>query len=911
MPIKTSDSEKGSSGQSLKRKEAPQSSADIQTANSIGRAPKRAKVHDARTIATQTSDAALSNGELDLQAFLKAREFEIKALEDGLQRSKGALTRRAFQQVPRDMRRRTASHNVKRVPKRLQKRAGKEMEDDNTPTVVASKRKPSNSRGRIRAETARRLGLLSKKKTAAKAQAKTGAGGKDETASEGVVGRTPRLKVRKGTLNEPPKPASKFRKRQIHKTWLPTHMYHAKRSKMTEPAKPLWRFAIPLTPTEKSYRPTHRAGGARGAVCWDMSYMSTIGLEGTEQSIEKVLRLMGVISNDAWGKPGQKWREGKRVRNEWMSRDCKSGRKQIGPVTIIWCADGPKEPSKKDTENPQKNKKPLQRRVVVRVHPSAFLELWNEILRVSKMQRPVVHAEDLRFEIGSIEMTGPGSTEALLGILYPYDDSTNPASQAHAQVFRALGGVTNSASLPPNALLSFSIQDPRLHYPPRKADLPRYDDEEAVFSLLQTLSTWPVDQYLPSPSFFDRDTRFKATRLPSQKSLNRRKGLATPGEYPTLLATDPKIPILLYATHALSSRSAQGTWTLLAPWKCVLPIWYGLVHYPLSSGGNPRFCGLQELRQIHFEQGKPWFPADYPGTDAGWAWEMNERQRRKAEWDRRPKGKRTEFASLDLGTGRRGEIGLGWACDFERLIKPTSKKQENKKEDARSTEEKTEIEATTNNFQHLPGTEFSLLSNPKLDVSPMPLAAVRITLISRGVPTACARIYRLPSGSPSLEPILTSQPLVTQAPLKSGLTPPTSSLAPTLREQWISLAHILNTKSQAKPNKQRPPLSAIPASKRSRALAEMLLDTPSTYPASPPTAAEKHPVVPDENDLIGFVTTGNFNLAIGKATAIGSIWAAHALESVRAGAEKGRESRLCIVRNSGESVGRLGVWEVV
>ena len=44
-----------------------------------------------------------------------------------MQRSKTALTSRAFQQVPRALRRRTASHNVKRVPRRLRARAKREV----------------------------------------------------------------------------------------------------------------------------------------------------------------------------------------------------------------------------------------------------------------------------------------------------------------------------------------------------------------------------------------------------------------------------------------------------------------------------------------------------------------------------------------------------------------------------------------------------------------------------------------------------------------------------------------------------------------------------------------------------------------------------------------------------------------
>ena len=67
------------------------------------------------------------SGELDVSSFVKAREYEIKSLEASMGSSKKALTTRAFQQVPRELRRRTASHNVKRVPKRLRARAAKEV----------------------------------------------------------------------------------------------------------------------------------------------------------------------------------------------------------------------------------------------------------------------------------------------------------------------------------------------------------------------------------------------------------------------------------------------------------------------------------------------------------------------------------------------------------------------------------------------------------------------------------------------------------------------------------------------------------------------------------------------------------------------------------------------------------------
>ena len=68
------------------------------------------------------------------------------------------------------------------------------------------------------------------------------------------------------------------------------------------------------------------------------------------------------------------------------------------------------------------------------------------------------------------------------------------------------------------------------------------------------------------------------------------------------------------------------------------------------------------------------------------------------------------------------------------------------------------------------------------------------------------------------------------------------------------------------------------------------------------------PSCPPVEDLIGFVTTGNFNLAEGKGTGIGNLLVAKVIDDVRADGDVGT---LCVVRNAGESVGRLARWEVV
>ena len=854
-----------------------------------------------------------------------------------MRRAKGALTKRAFQLVPWEMRRRTASHNVKRVPKRMQKRAKREMKDDNTPTVAGLK-KPKTARGRIRAEAAKKLRAMAASKRAAREKA-------GKTGDAEIMGRPTRTRTRMGVLGRP-KPESKFRKRQIHKTWLPTHIFHAKRATMTPPSAPLWRFALPITPQQKCYRPAHRAGGKRGALCWDMSYMSTIGLEGTTEALRRVLASIGVVSEV---KKEAKWLSGKRTWSGWLSRTVDGQRKPVAQGTVIWAPEQDAQAA-----STKKAPKVARRKLFIRTHPSAFLELWEEVLRVAKMQYPVVHVEDLRYEIGSIELTGPDATEALIGILNQHNEDVKD----HGSFFHSLLGVTNASSLPPNSLLSFPILDLRLRHPPQKLWLPDPQDQDIAFQILEDLAAWPADDMPFSPALFDREARHKATRLPSQKAINRRKGAADPGEYPSTTPSDPAIPILLYPSQTSKSTTAQGSWTLLAPWKCINVIWYSLVHFPLNSGGNPRFAGLQEWQQIHFERGTLCFPMDYPGTEAGYKWEMQERERRKKEWEKRPRGKRVAWESVDLGGGRRGEIGEGWACDFEMLMpKRTSENgatpaswEDVSMADVDAVEETVlqekvhEEEVTTQGtaatgsvsvveetvfptkadekksaaltataapsaaeekpqsspFVQLTAPDFSnLLTNSTLDVPQGALAAVRITLFSRGVPQPCARIYRLPSSN------------------CSATAPSTIASTLPIREEWLKL--VPTTKPSAAGRKQSKPAKQTQLSKNAsmpekvRALAQELLQSP---PLPYPNEKERdHPLVPREEDLIGFVTTGNFNLAEGAGTGVGSLGVEKLLEGVKrdpAHQWKGsRKERLCVVRNAGEGVGRLGYWEIV
>lgn len=835
--------------------------------------PKRARFppKPQHHIAATPTKNAYPHGEVNVKTFLASHENEIRSLEHAMRTAKKGLSRRAFQDVPRELRRRTASHNPQRVPKRLRARSKQEAKEDNTPI---SRGTSGSGIGKGKKKSLRKEGREESRKSwqerAAKRKATTNASAStvlgdaaeagDTDGTRAVLNINPRQKSTRKfpALATPATPPSRFRRRQQDKTWLPTHVWHTKRARITDPKDPLWRFAIPLQPAAKAYRLTHRAATQRGAVAWDKSYVSTIGLEGVEPSITGLLKGLHFASECAetpWqdGGKAKKWRHGTRAWQGWICEREARPPKKIAQVTVIWCV------SETDRH---------KRQAFVRVHPGAFLQLWEEIVGSAKVQKPAVAVRDLRFEIGSVEVMGPAAAEALNSVLSP-TSSANTVSESPQSVWAALAAVTDPTCLPPGAVLGFTISDPRFQDPPRATTLSH--DQESMGTMLNLLATWPLDYTQTACPIYDKDARLKATRsMPSQKSINRRRSACTLGECPEARPNDPEIPVLIHTSR--ESRS----WTLLLPWKCVMPVWRGIMRYPVSTGGNPRFGGLKERRQVDFERSVPCFPYDHPGTDAGWSWELRERVARKREWTKRPKGKRIEWTTIDLGNGRKGEVGDPWACEWERLLTFHDGSNNVRMESA----------PLTSPFQqHTPSQVKQWIERPCpaiKDREHLYLFTAKISMVQQGTPTDCARIYRLPRNDSEL------------------------------REKWLSLM----TQPEPSPRhasrkQQTPKTSMLPITVSRKQLARSLLDDTGLHNGRAKAGEDDYPIVPDEADLIGFVTTGNYNLAEGKPTAVANLALHRVVGGGQSTAGLPAEERVCIVRQAGSTVGRLARWEVV
>lgn len=159
---------------------------------------------------------------LTISKFSVARGKEIEILNKALTTSSGVKL--AFQKLPKHMRRRAMSHNVKRLPRRLRE---------------------------IHMSQMTKSGLPPKQKR-------------------------PSRKYRRRPYNL----TSEYMQRQRKCLWLSTHIWHAKRFHMVEK----WGYKLPYSPCDRAFRACYRAS-IKHCLLQDISYYSCIELTGNSDKI--------------------------------------------------------------------------------------------------------------------------------------------------------------------------------------------------------------------------------------------------------------------------------------------------------------------------------------------------------------------------------------------------------------------------------------------------------------------------------------------------------------------------------------------------------------------------------------------------------------------------------------------------
>ena len=631
---------------------------------------KRNRVLSARNIRAEAIIASTKNNKkdgsndlseggsmLDVGQFISTRKFEIKELQLAMHRSKVSGSTRVFQDLPRRLRRRTASHNVKRIPKRMRNRALREMmKNDQEKTIL----KTSKSRHGLTAKALYKAKMSIKllRLASTSTSMKLALPPKISASSNGVRQkiralqalikkcRTPCIRVKKlnnsmgsydnvttNKLAQIPHGRQKYMKRQNIFAWLPTHIWNAKRSHMIK----RWGYQIPFSATQKCFKMTHRIGGnvsaSDGTLCMDSSFMGTMIIRAADKDTEKLREIIANLTNNRAVAPkyynSNKLFSGLFVDPRTMLI--------LGPGEIIWCNHN---------------------LLLVRVHPAMFQKVF-EILAAQRLGFKV---EDSRFAIGSITVTGAESLSSLTSII-----RSTTKSESFEQM-KLISKITDQNILPRDICFSFKVVDPRHFGSPKKVK--QNPKEVTIDKLMELQTNVPKNEISETLealcSSSDRTASYKNQQTIKQIHKRRRTmskkddSVSKNAIIPFDQKIDPEIPIYIYR------REATNDWVILMPWFWHLPFWYQLNKIPRTYN-----IGLRQFQQLQFERKKLYFPDDYPFTEAGYV----EDKSFKYESNRIKVLRSGMRGRLTAGKGFHktvipachGEIGSQFSCDWRAL----------------------------------------------------------------------------------------------------------------------------------------------------------------------------------------------------------------------------------------------------
>jgi ribonuclease P/MRP protein subunit POP1 len=273
------------------------------------------------------------------------------------------------------------------------------------------------------------------------------------------------------------------------------------------------------------------------------------------------------------------------------------------------------------------------------------------------------------------------------------------------------------------------------------------------------------------------------------------------------------------------------------------------MHYPQS-----RFGGITEYAQISFENHGMAFPEDWPGTTAGDRDGMRLAVQAKEKWNRRPDGKRESWGKVHTAD-KKGEIGDPFKCDWNVLFKKPEQEQEKE-------------EGEPGSVERIRNQAKAAMEHGAADV-------------------AASAAYYLFSPGYAKQLITRKSPLISTTDLTEALLP--------IRLRFLQKGNVTF----------RARIYRLPEDEEERQKWNNLISRDATK-----TSKQDYPRCPGEQDLLGFVTTGNMSLSEGRGRAVGALsWTRAELEEDR-WAEETEFRRWCIVRDVGMDIARLAKWEI-
>ncbi|KAK3842323.1 MAG: NUC188 domain-containing protein [Linnemannia gamsii] len=572
------------------------------TSAGAGKDKKRVKMQQARSIQIQNSPspassmhtspaaspsssaAVKSTRTLDVVNFAEARAFEINALHKAMESSRNAAAQRAFQSLPRNLRRRAASHNIKRLPVRLRDRAKREVEFD----PVKKGKKPDNRYKRRRA----------------------------------------------GTL------AEEYLRRQGTKRWLETHIWHAKRMKMVE----IWGYKLAEHSNEHGIKSAYKSSHHQ-CIIQDSSYNGCLEITGTKKDISDVFTHMLDPTMPTIG--SARYITGKRQYTTYLYEYDSFPKNLIAPATFLWKQDSHSESAMEIEEQSKQGQlwvwihpsafeatKAKIEEIISKTNKTNLVHvkdlenslvmfdftgprstaLLKAVLQLSKSEAasPYQEAHKTWEAICNMRTSSSLPPGIVLGLLVEDPRLTFP-HKAEAR----------PASLPTQE--SKKAQEIITKWPEIVARSGIWDTEGREL-LLRTMT-----------SESNLNERRAHNLVPGTKLIPTEAD----SKVPVLLIQREGKPQIQRASGGGSNEFECG-WTMVLPKGWAMPFWKSMVFAGARSGG------LRERRSFHFETHQSCFPYDFPNTSAYIAYAEDTKKAGEEKYGHIPAAKRFNYAKMGV-----------------------------------------------------------------------------------------------------------------------------------------------------------------------------------------------------------------------------------------------------------------------
>ncbi|KAJ2803256.1 Ribonucleases P/MRP protein subunit pop1, partial [Coemansia furcata] len=527
---------------------------------------------------------------LDVTGFVEARSFEINALQRSLESAKTSGNARAFQTLPRHLRRRAASHNVKRMPVRLREKAISEMKKS------AQSSKTLGDSGRL--TNAKKNNRYKRRRTRS---------------------------VR-----------AEYELRQTGKRWLETHVWHAKRMHMKE----MWGVMVADSPNERSHRAAYRAAMEKTFV-QDVSFYRTIEVAG---QAEAIIQLVGcLVAPEELTIVTSCYLSGSRMAPLTIYRAGQYPLAALGPVTALW-----KPAVEGESRAMWVRVHPCIADTVLSELVNARSLIQAQQLKIDDISCDLVSFELMGNQstqmLCSILSHTAAPKSCGSSILQAIRTLPSPASLPESVVLALRihdPRLHFPFKLPEGKSLLLPEQQRQLdelllQWPAGAASLSDTSDG-GIWDRATCASD--VER---RPSEHSINERRHAQLIPGEK-LNPDPSVDVTVPL-VLIRTGPEALLgsrVIKTASQLVDNLAHG-WTLLAPKGWGMSLWMAL------NFAGARAQGLQERQHIGFEAGLSTFPANWPGTDAYDSWAGSIAADEFAKWSRRPPGKRANYLQMGV-----------------------------------------------------------------------------------------------------------------------------------------------------------------------------------------------------------------------------------------------------------------------